>query len=95
VSINKEKYRRSKAEPPQKKGNADVISKIVNNTAAQENVNTVLQEDVNTVRNVKKATFELDADLHKRIRIFAVENETTMVDLVTKAVIEYLDRYSK
>lgn len=88
MSINREKYNRSKVEPPKKKGSADVVSKVVNG-------DTVIQENVNTARSVKKATFELDADLHKRMRLFAVENDTTMVDLVTKAVIEYLDKSSK
>lgn len=89
----KNKYNRPKPDqaPPRKKGNSDVISKIVNN----EYVNTAIQETVNTDRNVKKATFELDSDLHKRLHTFAVLNDTTMVDVVEKAIREYLDRMDK
>lgn len=86
----KDKYNRPKPNqvPPPKKGNSDVISKIVNN----ETVNTNIQEPVFTERNVKKATFELDADLHKKLRTFAVVNDTTMLNIVEKAITEYLDR---
>lgn len=86
----KDKYERTKPEqdPPRKKGNSEIISKIVNN----KTVNTTIQETVNTDRNVKKATFELDANLHKRLRTFAALNDTTMVDIVEKAISEYLDR---
>jgi hypothetical protein len=89
VSV-KDKYKRPKPDqdPPRKKGNSDVISTIVNN----ETVNTAIQETVSTARNVKKETFELDADLHKKLRTFAVLNDTTMVDVVEKALNEYLGR---
>lgn len=72
--------------PPKKKGNAEVISTLVHN----DDVNTVIQESVNAEK--KKATFVLDAGLHKRLRMFAVENDTTMVDVVEKAINEYMDR---
>jgi hypothetical protein len=86
----KDKYKRQpNQEPPKKKGNVDIISKLVND----ETVNTSIQESVNTEK--KKATFVLDAELHKRLRMFAVENDTTMVDVVEKAIIEYLDRMGK
>ncbi len=101
----KEKYQRNKQEPPKKKGNADIISKIVHNeetvntaiqqtvdTEVHETVDTGMQKPVNTERNVKKATFELDADLHKRLRVFAMMNDTTMVDVVKTAIIEYLNK---
>lgn len=98
MSELKSKYSRPKPEkePPKKKGNAEIISKIVENdtvdTVLQENVNTTIQESVNTEKKVKKATFELDAELHKKLRMFAVENETTMVDVVEKAIKEYMER---
>lgn len=85
----KEKYKRDKPEPPKRKGNADIIGKIVNN---DETVDTVIQKAVSTERNIKKATFELDANLHKRLRVFAMMNDTTMVDIVEKAIVDYLDR---
>jgi hypothetical protein len=86
----KDKYKRPKPDqdPPKKKGNSEVISKIINHDAA----NTAIQETVNTGKKVKKATFELDADLHKKLRMFAAEKDTTMVDVVEKAINEYLDR---
>ena len=86
----KDKYKRPKPDqdPPKKKGNSEVISKIINNDAA----NTAIQETVNTGKKVKKATFELDADPHKKLRVFAAEKDTTMVDVVEKAINEYLDR---
>lgn len=92
MSNLKSKYKRQpNQEPPKKKGNADIISKMGQYYA----VNTSLQEDVFTERKVKKATFELGVELHKRLRIFAVENDTTMVDVVEKALNEYLDRMNK
>ena len=77
--------------PPKKKGNAEVISQLVNN----DTVNTTIQETINTEKKVKKATFELDAALHKKLRMFAVSNDTTMVDVVEKAINEYMDRADK
>lgn len=97
MSDLKNKYKRQpNQEPPKKKGNADIISKIIQddtvNTEVRESVNTAIQETVFTERKVKKATFELDAELHKRLRMFAVSNDTTMIDIVEKALNEYLDR---
>lgn len=92
----KDKYKRPTPDqsPPRKKGNSDVINQLVQNNP--ETINTGIQETVDTSqRKVKKATFELDADLHKRLRTFAVLNDTTMVDIVEKAIIEYLDREEK
>ena len=77
--------------PPKKKGNAEVLGKLVNS----DTVSTDIQETANTEKKVKKATFELDAALHKRLRMFAVSNDTTMVDVVEKAINEYMDRMDK
>jgi hypothetical protein len=100
VSGLKNKFNRKPNQaPPKKKGNAEVISQLVNNdtvnTSIQETVSTSSQETTDTEKKVKKATFELDAGLHKRLRMFAVENETTMVDVVEKAINEYMDRADK
>lgn len=86
----KDKYKRPKPDqdPPRKKGNSDVVGQIVNSKP----IDTVMQETVNTGRNVKKATFELDADLHKKLRTFAVLSDTTMVAVVEKALNDYLER---
>jgi hypothetical protein len=92
VSELKNKFNRKPDQaPPKKKGNAEVISQLVNH----DTVNTSIQETTDTEKKVKKATFELDAGLHKRLRMFAVENETTMVDIVEKAINEYMDRADK
>ena len=47
------------------------------------------------VRLVKKTTLSLDADLHKRLRIFAIEEGTTMTALVEKAVSEYMNQRNR
>jgi hypothetical protein len=87
VSELKNKFNRKPDQaPPKKKRNAEVISTLVHN----DDVNKVIQESVNTKK--KKATFVLDAGLHKRLHMFAVENDTTMVDIVEKAINEYMDR---
>jgi hypothetical protein len=92
VSELKNKFNRKPDQaPPKKKGNAEVISQLVNN----DTVNTTIQETVNTEKKVKKATFELDAALHKKLRMFAVSNDTTMVDVVEKAINEYMNRADK
>jgi 4-hydroxy-3-methylbut-2-enyl diphosphate reductase IspH len=95
VSELKNKFNRKPDQaPPKKKRNAEVISTLVHNDdvnkVIQETVNIPVQESVNTKK--KKATFVLDAGLHKRLHMFAVENDTTMVDIVEKAINEYMDR---
>ncbi len=47
------------------------------------------------VRLVKKTTLSLDAELHKRLRIFAIEEDTSMTALVEKAVSEYMTQRSR
>lgn len=86
----KDKYNRPRPDqnPPKKKGNLEVIKKMVVNGT----VNTGLQQTVNTEKKIKKATFELDLNLHKRLRTLAALNETTMLDIVEKALHEYLDK---
>lgn len=39
---------------------------------------------------MKKTTLTFDAEFHKRLRILAIEEETTMTALVEKAVQEYM-----
>lgn len=92
----KEKYNNKPASAPKEKGNRDIMEKIIKSdnqavsTGIQETVNT--ENEINKQKNVKKATFELDVQLHKRLRGAAVEYETTMVDIVEKALSEYLDK---
>lgn len=40
----------------------------------------------------KKATFDMDYDLHHKLRRYAVDNDTTMVTIVEKALNEFLKR---
>lgn len=92
----KDKYNKKAVVSPKSKGNRDVINKIMHtnsNTDLQLDVNTGIQETVK--REVKKATFELDSTLHKRLRTFAALNDTTMLDVVEKAIKEYLDKEEK
>lgn len=78
----KDKYKRPiPQELPKRKGSSDVLEKIVKS----EN------QSVSAERKVKKATFELSADLHKRLRTYAALNDTTMLEVVEKAINDYLD----
>lgn len=92
----KDKYNHKPTTAPKSKGNRDIMEKILKND--NQPVNTGIQETVFTdksetkQKDVKKATFDLDAKLHKRLRSAAVEYETTMVELVEKALNEYLDK---
>lgn len=60
--------------------NKAVFSAFAEDTGIQENVNT----------SKKKATFEMDATLHRKLKGYAVEHDTTMVTIVEKALNEYL-----
>lgn len=69
------KYNRSKPG-----ANQAVFSTLANSTGIQENVNT----------GKKKATFEMDPVLHRKLRRFAVDHDTTMVKVVEQALNDYL-----
>ncbi|QGQ48299.1 hypothetical protein [Metabacillus sediminilitoris] len=43
-------------------------------------------------KEFKKVTFQLDVDLQKRLRTFAAMNDTTMVEIVEKALNDYMDK---
>lgn len=45
-----------------------------------------------TQRKVKKVTFQLDFDIHKRLKLFAIEKDEAMGEIVEKALIEYLEK---
>ncbi|WP_047982113.1 hypothetical protein [Ornithinibacillus contaminans] len=78
----KDKYKRPvPQEAPKRKGSSDVLEKIVKND----------NQSVLTEKKVKKATFELSVDLHKRLRTHAALNDTTMLEIVENALNEYLD----
>ncbi|OAB42017.1 hypothetical protein [Paenibacillus glacialis] len=65
------------------------------NTNLQETVNTVIHKDgkeetKSSISPKKKATYELDLDLHTELKIFAAKQNKKMVDIVEIALREYL-----
>jgi hypothetical protein len=77
-----------------------------NNTIAPQSATTEKQEPVSTAiletvftdnndrkgRETVKATFELDVDLHQRLRMYAASRRhVKMVDVVEAALIKYLN----
>lgn len=60
-------------------------NKTIFNTLAD---NTETQKTVNTGK--KKATFEMDSHLHRKLRRYAVDHDTTMVTVVEQALNDYL-----
>ena len=59
-------------------------------TEHQLPVHTATQNSVDTV--IKKATFNLTAALHQRLKIAAAVNGREMVELVSEALEEHLNR---
>jgi len=57
--------------------NQAVFGAIVEDTGIQESVNKVQK---------KKATFELDPDLHRRLKLYAVSHDIHMVEVVEEAL---------
>lgn len=53
--------------------------------------NTGIQEDVKEVKKKKKATFELDPNLHRKLKMYAANHDTKMVDVVEQALNDYLN----
>lgn len=51
--------------------------------------NTGIHLPVNTVK--KKATFEINLDLHRRLRRHAADHDTTMVKVLETALTNYLN----
>lgn len=51
--------------------------------------NTEKRVPVNTGK--RKATFEMDPDLHRKLRRYAADHDTTMVTVVEKALYDYLN----
>ena len=84
----KDKYNHKPATAPKSKGSRDIVEKILKNDNQSANMASVESKQ----KNIKKATFELDAKLHKRLRGAAVKHDTTMVEIVEKALKEYLDK---
>lgn len=84
----KDKYNHKPATAPKSKGSKDIVEKILKNDNQSANTASVESKQ----KDIKKATFELNAKLHKRLRGAAVQYETTMVEIVEKALNEYLDK---
>lgn len=40
----------------------------------------------------KKATFELDEEIHKKLKIQAIEEGRNMVEVVQSALLDYFDK---
>ena len=76
------------ARVPKSKGKTDIIEETPKDDTPP--LHTANIESAQ--KNIKKATFELDAKLHKRLRGAAVRHDTTMVEIVEKALKEYLDK---
>lgn len=51
---------------------------------------TEKQETVNTVKKKKKATFEMDADLHRRLKRYSADHDIKMVEIVEQALNDFL-----
>lgn len=88
---HKDKHKKKSVKIPKTKGKRekkDIIEKI----PEKDNPPVHTTEVESSQKDIKKATFELDAKLHKRLRGAAAEYETTMVDILEKALNEYLDK---
>lgn len=60
----------------------EILSQPVN-TALQETLNTSTQEPVNTgLPKKKKATFDMDLELHTKLKIYAASQGKTMVEII-------------
>lgn len=73
----------------------------INELLNRKDTRPVIQEDVNTVilgtsddvpKAKKKATYELDADLHTELKVYAAKNGKKMVDVVEAALREYFEK---
>ncbi|ACB86482.1 hypothetical protein [Natranaerobius thermophilus] len=70
--------------------------KAINQLLEDSDSNTKIQEyseeeeGVNNNKTKKKATFELDSDLHTQLKIYAARQNKKMVDVVEEALKEYM-----
>lgn len=73
------------------------------NTAIQKPVNTGIHNAVNTdimsstpiepTQKKKKATFDLDLDLHTELKVFAAQQDKKMVEVVEAALRMYFESH--
>ncbi|MCP3762352.1 hypothetical protein NLX67_08110 [Domibacillus sp. A3M-37] len=69
-------------ETPITKKKEDVLNSISSNTEIQKTVNTPEK---------KKVTYELNIELHKKLKLFAAMNDKTMTQVVESAVKKYIE----
>lgn len=62
--------------------NKSVFDTIASNTGTQGNVNTAK----------KKATFDMNAQLHRRLKRYAADHDKTMVTIIEEALNDYLNK---
>lgn len=75
----------SVSEPTGANQKSEIIAGFVN-TGSQETVNTEIK-----VPERKKATFDMDKDLHMRFKVYAASKGVAMVDILERLISEYLD----
>jgi len=71
---------------------SELLNKKPVNTKLQESVDTVIDKGTITPAAIKKkATYELDLDLHTELKVFAAKQDKRMVDIVEIAIRRYLE----
>lgn len=64
----------------------ELLNRKPSNTAKQQDSNTVIQDNNTISSDKKKATFLLSPDLHKELKIFAANQNKSMVEVVEEAL---------
>ena len=79
---------------PQKPKLTDATASKQKDDFIKGTVDTSKQQTSYTAIQVhkKKATFNLDIDLHRRLKVTAAQNDREMVELVEDALTQYLDQ---
>lgn len=80
----RDKYNKTNNELPKKETAAAEL--------LQKNINTDIQKVVDTEIQTKKATFNLDPQLHTQLKTRAAIEGRNMADIVTDALKQYFDR---
>jgi len=68
------------------------VQAALENPCQGEAINTEKNKDVNTAK--QKTTFEMDPNLHTELKLFAIEQKETMVQVVERALRSYLEQIS-
>lgn len=73
--------------------NVNEDKQTTGNAEIQQSVNKDKQLPVNEKeKSVKKATFELDSDLHMNLKIYAASKDKKMVEVVEEALTSFLQQ---